>query len=363
MNYNFSKKTISFFLIFFLIFLFFTFVVGAAERPGFERIRETIDNVWRISLIIVGIIAVGTMIFAGLRWAFSAGDANAITEAKKSILSVFVGLLIVMFSVYLLDFLKIRVEIPDPPKPVVIPDPIPEIPPFVDGIILTRKIKSLKSGKPIHHVPTEQIRGGQLNIRNLNRIIYGRELAEINISRVEFRNPPEHYYGVIVFEEPGFRGRCEIITQDKSIISPPGSIRSFIMPLVQLGAGSITFYNYPHNNTEKKTVGLPTYKPIFDNGRVIGAQRKIIDITKKPPLYEEIYEEITGIVGTKRFCPFSIETTFLIGESLIVLRNEMGECYVIQGNVANTRDLWWARAFGGKSCPFSGEAINILRIF
>ena len=367
MNCNFSKKIIGLFLLFFLIFLLFSVVVFAtnnqddnqannqAERPGFGRIKQVIDNVHDITLVIVGLAAVGAMIYAGLRWAFSAGDASAITEAKKSIFSVFIGLLIVMFSVFLLDFLEIKIEVPEPPAPIVIPDPVddpaeepdeePEEEEIDDGIILTIDIVSLKTGEKTEI--KKQIIGGDVNIRNLNRVVYGRELVRMHIKEIKFKNPDTHNYGVIVFEKPEFRGRCGIITKDKNIGWSPGSIRSFTMPKTPLDGGDMIFYNYPHD---------PLFKQPNPPHNILQ------EIQKHVPLPIDGRVSLVIEKDNEKFYPFSVEV-FPRQEHLIILRNPVGECYVIQRSVKNIKNLWWATTFRDEFVPRSVSAVQILRLF
>lgn len=63
-----------------------------------------IDNVTSTILAILGFIAVVMLIIGGIKYATSAGDAKAVTDAKNTILYALIGLVIAILSYAIVKF-------------------------------------------------------------------------------------------------------------------------------------------------------------------------------------------------------------------------------------------------------------------
>ncbi|MBQ1528574.1 hypothetical protein IIZ77_02930 [Candidatus Saccharibacteria bacterium] len=63
-----------------------------------------IDNITSTILAILGFIAVVMLIIGGVKYATSAGDAKAVTDAKNTILYALIGLIIAILSYAIVKF-------------------------------------------------------------------------------------------------------------------------------------------------------------------------------------------------------------------------------------------------------------------
>lgn len=70
-------------------------------KAGFTKIVKAVINVLSI---IVGAVSVIMIIIGGFRYVVSAGDSNAISSAKNTILYAIVGLVIVLFAQIIVAF-------------------------------------------------------------------------------------------------------------------------------------------------------------------------------------------------------------------------------------------------------------------
>lgn len=135
-NYSFFKiLKISFVLVFLVSFLF-TSSLFAQERPevpevpliGKANIQTIVVRIIQIVLSLLGIIALGLIIWAGFLWMTAAGVEEKISKAKKILIGAIIGLVIV-FSSWAITFFLIRAlteaTSPSSSRP---PGPPPELP-------------------------------------------------------------------------------------------------------------------------------------------------------------------------------------------------------------------------------------------
>ena len=68
-----------------------------------SKINQVLCRIAQLIFMVVGAIAALVVIMAGLKWTTSADDPGARNAAKTTIISVFVGLIIVMIAVYIVS--------------------------------------------------------------------------------------------------------------------------------------------------------------------------------------------------------------------------------------------------------------------
>ena len=78
---------------------------GLDQRPS---LTAEIHNIVNVLLIIVGIAAVIMIIVGGLRYVFSAGDANNTKGAKDTILYAAIGLVVAILAYAIVNFVLTR---------------------------------------------------------------------------------------------------------------------------------------------------------------------------------------------------------------------------------------------------------------
>lgn len=66
--------------------------------------NATLQNVFNIVLALAGAVAVAFIVFGGIKYTLSQGDQNDIKQAKDTILYAIVGIVIVMISFMLVNF-------------------------------------------------------------------------------------------------------------------------------------------------------------------------------------------------------------------------------------------------------------------
>lgn len=76
----------------------------SSAEEGTENIQTAIRRIVDILSIIVGIIAVIMIIFGGLRYITSGGDSSKVGSAKNTIIYAIVGLVIVAFAQFIVQF-------------------------------------------------------------------------------------------------------------------------------------------------------------------------------------------------------------------------------------------------------------------
>ncbi|MBR5228125.1 MAG: hypothetical protein IKV94_05780 [Clostridia bacterium] len=71
-------------------------------NPGIGTLNDTVKDVWATVIVIVQILAVAAVVFAGLRYMFASSDAKA--DIKKSMGILIVGAVLVFAATTVLSF-------------------------------------------------------------------------------------------------------------------------------------------------------------------------------------------------------------------------------------------------------------------
>lgn len=74
---------------------------GSADVEPNQLVADVID----IALWVVAVLAVIMLIWGGIRYATSAGDANKVTAAKNTIIYAVLGLVVAIFAYAIIKFL------------------------------------------------------------------------------------------------------------------------------------------------------------------------------------------------------------------------------------------------------------------
>lgn len=74
-----------------------------------DNLKNIIANVVQILLYIVGVISVIMLIFGGIRYATSAGNATSVTAAKNTIMYALIGLVVAVLAYAIVHFVIIGV--------------------------------------------------------------------------------------------------------------------------------------------------------------------------------------------------------------------------------------------------------------
>lgn len=76
------------------------------SRKSFTGIVDFIQFIYQYSVVVIGVLAVAVMIFAGFGWMISGGSPDKITESKKRIGGAVMGLLIALLSYTILNLVN-----------------------------------------------------------------------------------------------------------------------------------------------------------------------------------------------------------------------------------------------------------------
>lgn len=73
---------------------------GSAETDeGYvDKLAQTVSNLVNWAAILAGLVALGFLVYAGIKYITSAGDPGKTEEAQKQIVSALIGLAIVVLS-------------------------------------------------------------------------------------------------------------------------------------------------------------------------------------------------------------------------------------------------------------------------
>ena len=74
---------------------------GVAESANPAAI---VTNVINVALWVVGVLAVIMLIWGGIKYATSAGDANKVTSAKNTVMYAVIGLVVAIFAYAIVNF-------------------------------------------------------------------------------------------------------------------------------------------------------------------------------------------------------------------------------------------------------------------
>ena len=83
--------------------------LGTIQEKGDVGIYDKIALIANIALSFVGIIASAYLIYAGFRWITARGNEEQITEAKGTIKSSIIGLVVVFISYVVVNFVVTKV--------------------------------------------------------------------------------------------------------------------------------------------------------------------------------------------------------------------------------------------------------------
>jgi cytochrome bd-type quinol oxidase subunit 2 len=75
---------------------------------GTDNVNKLITNVINIFSVVVGVVSVIMIIFGGFRYITSGGDSNNISSAKNTIIYAIIGLVIVVFAQFIVQFVLNR---------------------------------------------------------------------------------------------------------------------------------------------------------------------------------------------------------------------------------------------------------------
>lgn len=84
----------------------YTLEVPIGQTVMIKNLAEYIITVYTFSISIVSVLAAAAIFFGGIRWASSAGNEQAITQAKEIITGAIIGLLIALLSYIILNMVN-----------------------------------------------------------------------------------------------------------------------------------------------------------------------------------------------------------------------------------------------------------------
>lgn len=79
-------------------------------QEGADNVQTAIERIVNILSIIVGIVAVIMIVFGGFRYITSGGDSTKVGSAKNTIIYAIVGLVIVAFAQFIVQFVLTNIE-------------------------------------------------------------------------------------------------------------------------------------------------------------------------------------------------------------------------------------------------------------
>lgn len=79
-------------------------VATPSTIPKVEINAALLTTVFNLVLAVAGAVAVAFIVWGGMQYILSQGESNKITQAKNTLLYSIVGLVIVMFSFAILNF-------------------------------------------------------------------------------------------------------------------------------------------------------------------------------------------------------------------------------------------------------------------
>ncbi|PID33192.1 hypothetical protein CR969_02115 [Candidatus Saccharibacteria bacterium] len=75
-----------------------------------QDVKKVVKPIIEFLLYIVGVLAVGMMIFGGIKYITSAGDSNKTGAAKNTILYAVIGLVVAIFAYGIVQFVYDRIS-------------------------------------------------------------------------------------------------------------------------------------------------------------------------------------------------------------------------------------------------------------
>ncbi len=80
---------------------------SGADQTGLNDsapLEDTVKTIINVVLYIIGILAVGFIIYGGVKYATSAGDAAKVTSAKNTIMYAVIGLIVAILAYAIVNF-------------------------------------------------------------------------------------------------------------------------------------------------------------------------------------------------------------------------------------------------------------------
>ena len=87
-----------------LIAQYFAVEQAPDSIPKLKVTDGTITNIFNVVLGLAGALAVAFIVYAGIQYILSQGDASKVKQAKDTILFSIVGLLVVIFAFAIINF-------------------------------------------------------------------------------------------------------------------------------------------------------------------------------------------------------------------------------------------------------------------
>lgn len=87
---------------------------SCTEESGGSGISRVLKTVIGILSLVVGVISVIMIIIGGIKYATSQGDSAGVSSAKNTIIYAVVGLVIAAISQFIVRFVMVRLDEPEP---------------------------------------------------------------------------------------------------------------------------------------------------------------------------------------------------------------------------------------------------------
>lgn len=276
------NKTILLFMILFLALMpVFTYAANGEEKdkgraleivypriPGyttekvvFSGLPEYVDYIFRFSVIIIGLIVLGVLIYSGIQYLTSAGNPEKLKNAKQGIFSAFLGAIILLSAYLIFNTINPELTILEPPEPKIIE---PTVEPGIyictydigDINSIIERYKSedretkIKAAEELKNIMKSD-KGICYIARYSDRsfVFKPKQHTAFTIPRKEYIYVPatedkpaetkikwEYDYGIILHQKDNWRGRCKLAGLYENKIDPHPNLVGFDE------ARSITFF-------------------------------------------------------------------------------------------------------------------------
>ena len=82
---------------------------GAATGLGTKDIRETIASIIRVTMGLLGIVAVVIILLGGFKWMTAGGNEDKVKEAKRLLVAGIIGLVIILTAYAIATFVVLSI--------------------------------------------------------------------------------------------------------------------------------------------------------------------------------------------------------------------------------------------------------------
>ncbi len=279
-------KKITFFILLILLFsLFFSFI-GAQEEPiktlevEYPEIRDIkpvyaqgeglpdyVIYIIQLLIFLAGGISIISLVGGGVVWLTSMGDPGKVKDAKERISSAIFGIIIVFSSSLFLSSIDPSLLELEELEVVEVEESFPS------GIYLSSQ-KNITEKMVEEDVSITRLTSPERNLEKKGESVQTLLIANPIDERGDVLG---YYYGVVLHEKQGFRGRCEFYVNedpdpvsfqlDKKNISSISVIKINRNPL---GVGSVTAYEKPDFREdypfEKLKISVKKFTPLSIGG-------------------------------------------------------------------------------------------------